>query len=83
MRLPVFRPIPRVFRTCIALQVSCYFQAQTQQTTLSNNICFNGPRAGFNFNDGMVSAPYNMQRTTCSVRHAACIRAAATCSSAT
>ena len=32
-------------------QVSCYFQAQTQQSTLSNNICFNGPRAGINFND--------------------------------
>jgi len=34
-------------------QVSCYFQAQTQRSTLRNNICFNGPRAGFNFNDGM------------------------------
>eukprot|EP00656_Telonema_subtile_P055484 TRINITY_DN8602_c0_g1_i3.p1 TRINITY_DN8602_c0_g1~~TRINITY_DN8602_c0_g1_i3.p1 ORF type:complete len:296 (-),score=85.39 TRINITY_DN8602_c0_g1_i3:241-1128(-) len=34
-------------------QVSCYFQAQTQQSTLLNNICFNGPRAGVNFNDGM------------------------------
>eukprot|EP00750_Incisomonas_marina_P033516 INCI9889.3.p1 GENE.INCI9889.3~~INCI9889.3.p1 ORF type:complete len:911 (+),score=132.78 INCI9889.3:121-2853(+) len=34
-------------------QVSCYFQAQTQMTTLSNNVCFNGPRAGINFNDGM------------------------------
>ena len=37
------------FRT----QVSCYFQAQTQRSTLANNICFNGPRAGINFNDGM------------------------------
>jgi hypothetical protein len=34
-------------------QVSCYFQGQTQLSTLTNNICFNGPRAGFNFNDGM------------------------------
>lgn len=34
-------------------QVSCYFQGQTQLSTLRNNICFNGPRAGFNFNDGM------------------------------
>jgi hypothetical protein len=34
-------------------QVSCYFQAQTHKSTLSGNICFNGPRAGFNFNDGM------------------------------
>ena len=34
-------------------QVSCYFQAQTQQATLRANICYNGPRAGFNFNDGM------------------------------
>lgn len=35
------------------VQVSCYFQAQTQMSNLKNNICFNGPRAGFNFNDGM------------------------------
>ena len=35
-------------------QVSCYFQAQTEGSTLSNNICFNGPRAGINFNDGPV-----------------------------
>ena len=34
-------------------QVSCYFQAQTQRSTLRHNICFNGPRAGINFNDGM------------------------------
>lgn len=34
-------------------QVSCYFQAQTQLSTHRNNICFNGPRAGWNFNDGM------------------------------
>ena len=33
-------------------QVSCYFQAQTQGSVLSKNICFNGPRAGLNFNDG-------------------------------
>ena len=36
-----------------AYQVSCYFQAQTMNSTLTNNICFNGPRAGINFNDGM------------------------------
>ena len=35
-------------------QVSCFFQAQTEGSTLANNICFNGPRAGFNFNDGMA-----------------------------
>ena len=34
----------------IQKQVSCYFQAQTEGSTLSNNICFNGPRAGINFN---------------------------------
>ena len=34
-------------------QVSCYFQAQSAGTILESNICFNGPRAGFNFNDGM------------------------------
>lgn len=35
-----------------AKQNSCYFQAKTAKTTLHNNICFNGPRAGVNFNDG-------------------------------
>ena len=34
-------------------QVSCSFQAQTTTSTHINNICFNGPRAGINFNDGM------------------------------
>mmetsp|Transcript_34796 Transcript_34796/g.91091 ORF Transcript_34796/g.91091 Transcript_34796/m.91091 type:complete len:314 (+) Transcript_34796:205-1146(+) len=34
-------------------QVSCYFHAQSQLSTLRNNICFNGPRAGVNYNDGM------------------------------
>ena len=33
-------------------QSSFWFQAQTCQTHLTNNIFFNGPRAGINFNDG-------------------------------
>ena len=33
-------------------QSSLWFQAVTAQTTLRNNIFFNGPRAGLNFNDG-------------------------------
>ena len=33
-------------------QSSLWFQAVTAQTTLRNNIFFNGPRAAFNFNDG-------------------------------
>ena len=33
-------------------QSSCYFQAESAQTLLSSNICFNIPRAGINFNDG-------------------------------
>jgi len=52
-------------------QVSCYFQAQTQKSTLSKNICFNGPRAGINFNDGMgggnllsANLIFNMVRET-------------------
>jgi hypothetical protein len=52
-------------------QVSCYFQAQTQGSTLQNNICFNGPRAGVNFNDGMgggntllFNLVFNMVRET-------------------
>ena len=34
------------------LQSSCWFQAKTAQTTLKDNLFFNGPRAGINFNDG-------------------------------
>lgn len=33
-------------------QASCWFQAKTSQSLLEGNICFNGPRAGINFNDG-------------------------------
>ena len=33
-------------------QSSLWFQAVTAQTTLRNNIFYNGPRAAFNFNDG-------------------------------
>ena len=58
-------------------QVSCYFQAQTQGSTLSRNICFNGPRAGINFNDGGGGADlleanlvFNMVRET--QDHGAC-----------
>jgi hypothetical protein len=33
-------------------QSSMWFQAVTAQTNLVNNVHFNGPRAGVNFNDG-------------------------------
>ena len=33
-------------------QTSCYFQAITCGTSLIDNLCYNGPRAGINFNDG-------------------------------
>ena len=33
-------------------QSSCLFQAKAAETTISNNICFDVPRAGFNLNDG-------------------------------
>eukprot|EP00117_Sycon_ciliatum_P027518 scpid47591/ scgid22337/ Uncharacterized protein ywoF len=33
-------------------QVSCYFQAMACGNTLRDNVCYNGPRAGINFNDG-------------------------------
>ena len=52
-------------------QVSCFFQAQSERTTLSRNLCFNGPRAGFNVNDGMAGGNllernliFNMVRET-------------------
>ena len=32
-------------------QSSCYFQAQACETTLSNNVFYNGPRALINFDD--------------------------------
>ena len=35
-------------------QSSCFFQAKTAGSTLLRNLCFNLPRAGFNFNDGLV-----------------------------
>eukprot|EP00037_Helgoeca_nana_P024366 m.258539 g.258539 ORF g.258539 m.258539 type:complete len:924 (+) comp26623_c0_seq1:107-2878(+) len=33
-------------------QSSCFFQAKTAGSILRRNLCFNLPRAGFNFNDG-------------------------------
>jgi len=37
-------------------QSSMWFQAVTAQTHLAGNVHFNGPRAGFNFNDGFGGA---------------------------
>lgn len=33
---------------------SCWFQAKTARTTLTNNVCYNLARAGFNLNDGFA-----------------------------
>lgn len=33
-------------------QTSCYFQSLACGNSLVDNVCYNGPRAGFNFNDG-------------------------------
>jgi len=33
-------------------QTSCYFQSLAYRTTVKDNVCYNGPRAGINFNDG-------------------------------
>ena len=35
-------------------QTSCYFKSITSGTIISNNLCYNGPRAGINFNDGFA-----------------------------
>merc|ERR1712003_545617 len=35
-------------------QTSCYFQALAANVTLRNNLCYNGPRAGININDGFA-----------------------------
>ena len=40
-------------------QTSCYFQALTAASTVADNVCYNGPRAGINFNDGFFGA-YNL-----------------------
>jgi hypothetical protein len=42
------------------LQSSMWFQAKTAQTNITNNIFFNGPRAGINFNGMCVACPYSM-----------------------
>lgn len=35
-------------------QTSCYFQALGHKTELRDNLCYNGPRAGINWNDGFA-----------------------------
>ena len=35
-------------------QTSCYFQALGQNNTVVDNLCYNGPRAGINWNDGFA-----------------------------
>ena len=43
-------------------QSSFYFQAETAQTTISNNIAFNLPRAAINFNDGGIRCLVHLLR---------------------
>jgi hypothetical protein len=52
-------------------EVSCYFQAVSGRNTIANNVCYNGPRAGINFNDGFLGGNvvsgnlvFNMVRET-------------------
>jgi hypothetical protein len=52
-------------------QTSCYFQALGQHNTLKDNLCYNGPRAGINWNDGFAGGStvegnlvFNMVRET-------------------
>jgi hypothetical protein len=52
-------------------QTSCFTQALAGQTTLQDNVCYNGPRAGFNGNDGFFGGNvmsgnlvFNMVRET-------------------
>ena len=35
-------------------QTSCYFKALTYDNLIQDNICFTGPRAGLNWNDGFL-----------------------------
>eukprot|EP00038_Savillea_parva_P031470 m.86905 g.86905 ORF g.86905 m.86905 type:complete len:585 (-) comp9682_c0_seq2:137-1891(-) len=52
-------------------QTSCYFQALGQGTQFKGNLCYNGPRAGINWNDGFAGGSnvsenlvFNMVRET-------------------
>lgn len=52
-------------------ETSCYFQAVSGQNTIEDNVCYNGPRAGINFNDGFLgnntvqgNLVFNMVRET-------------------
>ena len=55
-RHPPNRPAPTELSDCALAadgkQTSCYFQAVSGRNSIINNTCYNGPRAGFNFNDG-------------------------------
>ena len=47
-------------------QSSCFFQAKTAGTTLRRNLCFNLPRAGFNFVRAAVYARLSLSlRVVC------------------
>lgn len=41
-------------------QTSCYFQALTANSSFVDNVCYDGPRAGLNYNDGAhdTMSPY-------------------------
>ena len=52
-------------------QTSCYFKSLSYNTTISNNVCYNGPRAAVNFNDAFMGGDvlegnllFNMVRET-------------------
>lgn len=47
-------------------QVSCYFQAQSVATELENNICYNGPRAGFS--EPLIHSSLSMNSRSSDVR---------------
>lgn len=53
-------------------QTSCYFQALGQNNSFADNLCYNGPRAGINWNDGFAGGStvsgnlvFNMVREVC------------------
>ena len=49
-------------------QSSCFFQAKTAGTTLRRNLCFNLPRAGFNFVRAAAYARWSLSL------HVVCLR---------
>ena len=57
-------------------QTSCYFQSRGANNIVRDNLCYNGPRAGINWNDGFAGGNlvkgnliFNQVRVACAIFH--------------